>query len=142
MTIMLLILFCDQLLGCSVILFAFIHAFYLIFKGKYGTKKLLLRWGSFTIAVIAIRTTIYLCFLFESVVCTIGLIVYIIANITKSDFNIFNSNQKFKSYSVFNIYLFCKIFLYGTTIFLVRGRMMFFWYSFLITPRLIRRCIV
>ena len=123
MTIMLLILFCDELLGCSVILFAFIHAFYLIFKGKYGTKKLLLWWGSFTIAVIVVRTTICLCFLFESIVCTIALVVYITANITKSDFNIFSSSQKLKSYSVFNVYLFCKIFLYGTTIFLVWGCM-------------------
>ena len=118
---MLLILLCDELLGYSVILFALIRAFYLIFKGNYGTKTLLLWWGNFVIAIITTRMVIYLYHFFESMLCTTGLIFYTIVNLTKSDFNIFNLSQRFKSDFVFNIYLSCKIFIYGITIFLVYG---------------------
>ena len=122
---MLLILLCDELLGYSVILFALIRAFYLIFKGNYGTKTLLLWWGNFVIAIITTRMIIYLYHFFESMLCTTGLIFYTIVNLTKSDFNIFNLSQRFKSDFVFNIYLSCKIFIYGITksIFIPQSRL-------------------
>ena len=71
--------------------------------------------------MITMRMIAYLCIFFKSMSSMAQLINHIMFNTTKTNFNIFDPNQKIEYIFIFNIYIFCEIVIYGMTIFLIYG---------------------